>query len=141
MKVFSKDGELQCWSEVLPFAVVHGIRPAEQRGGECETEKRGRFADSSSSIFVLVYGQKWFRVLEIGVEDQGKVKIVPVCEVVHLADWLLDVTWLDWKDPSNYTVAAVTAHNVLVKHQLANGEPVSTRYQSEVSCMLYPGYK
>ena len=29
LKLFSKDGKLLCTNEVLPFKVVHGIRPLQ----------------------------------------------------------------------------------------------------------------
>lgn len=72
------------------------------------------------------------------LRNREKLVLLHVSEVVQLADWLLDVTWLDWKDPSNYQVVAVTAHNVLIKHKLVNGELVSTYYRNEISCILYP---
>lgn len=83
-----------------------------------------------------MFGQKTFRVLEL--EKGEPIKFLHVSEVVQLADWLLDVTWLDWKDPDNYEVVAITAHNVLVKHKLVDGNLVSTQYQNEVRCILYP---
>lgn len=67
------------------------------------------------------------------------LRFLHVCKTVELADWLLDMMWLEWKDPENYLVAAVTAHNVFCKHEVVRGELVSTHYRNEVSCILYPG--
>ena len=98
-----------------------------------------KLAESGSEslpTLLLVFGQKAFRLLELVKDDT--MRLVRACEVVHLTDWLLDVVWLNWKGPTNYLVVALTAHNVLVKYERVEGKVVTTQYQNEVSCILYP---
>ena len=94
--------------------------------------------ERSSSVVLLVFGQKALRVLNLE-RDETSMRFLDVTEVALLADWLLDVAWLSWEDTDNYGVLAITAHNVLIKHCMVKGELVSTRYPNEVICILYPG--
>lgn len=60
------------------------------------------------------------------------------CGVVELPDWILDAVLLAWEDFDCYQLVLITAHNVLISYAVKEGQPVVTRYPSEVSCILYP---
>lgn len=143
MKAFSKDGKFLWGKEVLPFHVIHGMKTLQN--GECNTipcnsgvteSKLAESGSKSSSTILLVFGQKAFKVLEL-VKDET-MRLEHAHEAVDLADWLLDVTWLCWKNPMNYEVVAITAHNILIEYKLVEGKVAAAQYRSEVSCILYP---
>ena len=69
--------------------------------------------------------------------DGGRLEFVETCGVVELSDWILDVTWLEWRGCEDYQLAILTAHNLLIHHVVENGRSVSTCYRNEVSCILY----
>lgn len=74
----------------------------------------------------------------LSVVKKGVLCVQCVSEVADLADWILDVTWLYWKDSDNFEVAIVTAHNVLTCYAVVKGVSHMACYRSEVSCILYP---
>ncbi len=45
---------------------------------------------------------------------------------------------MDWKDPSNYRIALVTAHNVLVLYNVVDGTTEASQYRNQLSSILYP---
>lgn len=138
LKAFSREGEVLCTSEALPFSVVHGLKPfphGELRAFLGLVSVRC-FADTTSCL-LLVFGRKTFKVLKI-LKEGSAYSLVHVCGVVELPDWILDASWIHWKDPSSYQIVVITAHNVCISYKLVDGVADTDWYQSEVSCILYP---
>ena len=93
-------------------------------------------ADGGRKVLLLVFGQKSFRVVALVKGSEASLQCI--CDASELADWILDASWLKWKDRDNYQVVFITAHNVLVCHTVDKGQPATIHYHSEISCILYP---
>ena len=61
-----------------------------------------------------------------------------IAKPTELADWIIDAVWLEYKDPSCYKVAFVTAHNAVLVYSVTGDSIFTATYQSEVNCILYP---
>ncbi len=139
LKTFSKTGQLLCTVEALPFKVVHGIKPllhSELASVQSWISKKWLILVDNAAALLLVFGQKSFRVVEI--LKGGGAGLQYICDVSELADWILDASWLAWKDSDNHQLVFITAHNVLVCRTAVEGMLTTVHYHSEISCILYP---
>ena len=65
-------------------------------------------------------------------------RLTPVSAVIEASDWLLDVCWLSFADPYNYSLSYMTAHNVVTVYRVAAGIVNIVNYHCETNCILYP---
>ena len=69
---------------------------------------------------------------------QTPYRLSCITKLTELSDWILDALWLEFKDPSCYRVAFVTAHNALLVCSMDGSSLSTATYQNEVNCILYP---
>lgn len=92
---------------------------------------------------ILVFGQKAFCISQLtkGEDCTAKQilhKLHYLTTVTELSDWILDVLWLMYKDPSHYRIAFVTAHNAVLVYSVTEGSVSVFTHDSEINCILYP---
>ncbi len=104
-------------------------------------------------MLVLVFGQKGIRLIQLHSSPQFRLvicavyssthslvspRLTPVSAVIEASDWLLDVCWLSFADPYNYSLSYMTAHNVVTVYRVAAGIVNIVNYHCETNCILYP---
>ena len=69
---------------------------------------------------------------------EAQYRLCTIVGPVELSDWILDAVWLVYRDPSSFSVAFMTAHNVVLVYVMTPESTSIRTYLCEVNCILYP---